>query len=310
MNNNNNQTLKKGRLASLKEHSVGGMVLQYLMITIGLLIYTLGWSVFLIPQKIIGGGVVGASSIIYYISGQTIPVGISNFVLNLILFLIGLKVLGARFGINTIFGIIVASSAFIFYQQIIHVEQYIDASQFDPFMCAIIGAGMAGVGIAMAFNNGGNSGGTDIIALIYTKYHNVSPGTVILVIDVFIIATAIFIPGNTIENIIYGYVVMGVFTFVLDMVIEGNKQSYQIMVFSQKNNEIADVIGNEIGRGVTLLNGWGWYSKKDQEVLMVIARRTDRVEIMKVIKSIDPDAFISIAKTQGVFGANFDTLKL
>jgi uncharacterized membrane-anchored protein YitT (DUF2179 family) len=302
------KSVKKGAIDNFKEHSVGKIIFQYFSITFGLLLYTFGWSVFLIPQKIVGGGVVGVSSIIYLMSG--IPVGVINFLINLILFLIGLKVLGAKFGINTIFGIIVSSLAFILFQQVIHIENFIDATQFEPFMCAVIGAGLSGAGIGIAFNNGGNSGGTDIIALIYTKFHNVSPGTVILFIDIFIIASSIIIPGSSIVNIVYGYVVMGVFSYVLDLMIEGNKQSYQIIVFSQKNDEIADVIGKEIGRGVTLLNGWGWYSKKDQKVLMVIARRTDKVDIMRVIKNIDPNAFISIAKTQGVFGANFDTLRL
>lgn len=295
-------------LEEIKKHSVGRVILQYSMITFGIIIYTFGWSVFLIPQKIVGGGVVGISSIIYL--ATDIPVGVINFAINLVLFAIGVKILGAKFGISTIFGIVVSSFAFIFYQQIIHVDQFIDATQFEPFMCAIIGAGLAGVGIGIAFINGGNSGGTDIIALIYTKYHNVSPGTVILFIDIFIIASSIIVPGSKIENIVYGYVVMGVFSYTLDLMIEGNKQAYQIMVFSKMNDKIADAIGNEVGRGVTLLNGWGWYSKADQKVLMVIARKTDKVKIMSVIKDTDPNAFISIAKTQGVFGKNFDTLRI
>lgn len=308
MRNTSQKILIKNPIKEFKKHSIGNEIFQYIMITFGLFLYAFGWSVFLIPQKIIGGGVVGVSSITYLMSG--IPVGVINFLINLVLFIIGLKILGSKFGIKTIFGILVSSLAFIFYQQVIHIETLIDATQFGPFMCAIIGAGLSGAGIGIAFNHGGNSGGTDIIALIYTKYHNISPGTVILSIDIFIIASSIIIPGSTIENIVYGYIVMGVFSFVLDLMIEGNKQSYQIIVFSKKNEEIADVIGKEIGRGVTLLDGWGWYSKKNQKVLLVIARRTDKIDIMRVIKNIDPDAFISIAKTQGVFGANFDTLRI
>ncbi|MCK9163503.1 MAG: YitT family protein [Bacteroidales bacterium] len=292
----------------IKKTSMGKIILQYSMIGLGILMYTFAWSVFLIPQQIIGGGVAGIASIIFI--GTGIPVGLSNLLINIVLLLIGIKTLGGKFGINTVIGIIIASLAFILWQQIIHIEQYIDATQFEPFMCAIIGAGISGVGIGTTFNYGGNSGGTDIIALIITKYKNISAGTVILYIDIFIIISAFILPGMTITNIVYGYVVMFVFTYVLDLTIEGNKQSYQILVFSNNTDIIADAIGNEVKRGVTIIDAHGWYSKKDQKILMVIARKQDKVEIMRIIKSLDPNAFISIGKTQGVFGQNFDTLRL
>ena len=162
---------------NIKKTSLGKIILQYFMIVVGVLIYTFAWSVFLIPQQIIAGGVAGIASIIYI--GTGIPVGLSNLAINIILLLIGIKTLGAKFGLNTIIGILIASFSFILWQQVIHIEKIIDATQFEPFMCAIIGAGLCGVGIGTTFNNGGNSGGTDIIALIITKYRNISAGTVI-----------------------------------------------------------------------------------------------------------------------------------
>ncbi len=269
--------------------------------------YTFAWSVFLIPQNIVGGGVAGISSIIFL--GTGIPVGISNFAINIVLLLIGIKTLGSKFGINTIFGIVVASLSFILWQQVIHIERIIDATQFEPFMCAIIGAGISGVGIGTTFNYGGNSGGTDIIALIITKYKNISAGTVILYIDIFIIASAFILPEMSITNVVYGYTVMFVFTYVLDLTIEGNKQSYQIMVFSSKADEIADAIGSGVKRGVTIIDAHGWYTKNEQKIVLVIARKQDKVEIMRIIKLLDPAAFISVDKVQGVFGKNFDTLR-
>lgn len=298
----------KNPITNIKKTSTGKIIWQYLMIVLGILAFTFAWSVFLIPTHIIAGGVTGVSSIIYFATG--IPVGISNFAINTILLLIGIKVLGSKFGLNTFIGIALASVSFILWQQVIHIEQIIDARQFDPFMCAIIGAGICGIGAGTTFNNGGNTGGTDIIALMITKFKNISPGSVILYIDIFIIASAMLLPGMKIENIVYGYVVMFVFTYVLDLVIEGNKQSYQIMVFSNNTDLIADAIGNEVKRGVTIIDAHGWYSKKDQKILMVIARKQDKVEIMTIIKAVDPNAFISVAKTQGVFGKNFDTLRL
>ncbi|MDR0972208.1 MAG: YitT family protein [Bacteroidales bacterium] len=288
--------------------SVGKYIWQYSMIIFGIALYTFAWSVFLIPQHIIAGGVAGMSSIIYL--ATNIPVGISNLAINSLLVIVGLKILGPRFGLNTIVGILVASFFFILWQQIIHIEQHINAKEFEPFMCAIIGAGLSGVGLGITFNNGGNSGGTDIIALIVTKYRNITAGKVILSIDIFIIFSALFIlPDMTLTNIVYGYVVMVVFTYILDLTIDGNKQSYQIMVFSNESSLIADAIGQGLKRGVTIMDAHGWYSKKEQKVLMIIAKKQDKVEVMRLIRGIDPNAFISIAKVQGVFGKNFDTLK-
>lgn len=292
---------------SIRKTSTGKIIWQYFMIILGVLMYTFAWSVFLIPQNIVGGGVAGISSIIFL--GTGIPVGISNFAINIVLLLIGIKTLGSKFGINTIFGIVVASLSFILWQQVVHIEQIIDATQFEPFMCAIIGAGISGVGIGTTFNYGGNSGGTDIIALIITKYKNISAGTVILYIDIFIIASAFILPEMSITNVVYGYTVMFVFTYVLDLTIEGNKQSYQIMVFSSKADEIADAIGSGVKRGVTIIDAHGWYTKKEQKIVLVIARKQDKVEIMRIIKLLDPAAFISVDKVQGVFGKNFDTLR-
>lgn len=298
---------KKNSIQKIKTSSIGNSTLQYLMIGLGLMLYTFAWSAFLIPQQIIGGGVAGIASIIYFSTG--VPVGVSNLLINLILLAIGIKTLGGKFGINTVIGIIIASLAFIFWQQILHIERYIDSDQLGPFMCAIIGAGISGFGIGTTFNYGGNSGGTDIIALIVTKYRNISAGTVILYIDIFIIISAIILPEITLTKVVYGYVVMFVFTYVLDLTIEGNKQSYQIMIFSSKADAIADEIGSGLNRGVTMLDAHGWYTKKTQKVIMVIVRKQDKVQIMRLIKEMDPDAFIAVDKVQGVFGKNFDMLK-
>ena len=271
--------------------------------------YTFAWSTFLIPKKIVGGGVSGISTTIYYLTDQILPVGALNLIINALLIIVALRILGAKFGLNTIFGILISSFFFILLQQIIHIESYIDVSSFDPFMCAVIGGGLSGAGIGLAFSMGGNSGGTDIVALIVTKYYNISPGKVIMFLDIVIIGFSILISGK-IEYLVYGYVQMGVMSYALDLVLEGSRQSYQIMVFSQYTTEIANKIGEQVGRGVTLLNAYGWYSKKDQKVLLVIARKTDRQEIMEIVNEIDGKAFISVAKVQGVYGQNFDKLKI
>lgn len=297
-------------LNRIKKAPAWKIFLQYVLIVGGIMMYCFGWSVFLVPNHIIGGGVVGLSSIVYYLTG--IPIGITNFTLNGILLIIGYRILGGKFGFNTLVGMTAASLSLILFQQVLKVQD-IPSLQFEEMEMitkAILGGVMSGLGIGLCFVNGGNSGGSDIIALIVTKYRNVSPGSVILVVDACVITSMLLVPeASGIETLVYCYIVLLVFTYSIDLVVDGQKQTYQITIMSQLNEQIADSIGSEVKRGVTLLNGWGWYTKKDQKVLLVIARRKDKVAIMRIVKQIDPNAFISVAKTQGVYGKNFDTIK-
>ena len=297
-------------LLSVKKRPVWKIVMQYLFIVLGIMLYCFSWTVFLVPKHIIGGGVVGLATIVYYLTG--FPMGITNFVVNGILLIIGYRILGGKFGLNTIIGMTTASLNLILFQQVLEVNnmEYFKFENMELFTRAVLGGALSGIGIGICFVNGGNSGGSDIIALIVTKYRNVSPGSVILVVDAIVIAGTLLVPnGLGVEGMVYCYIVLVTFTYTLDLVVEGRKQTYQITIMSQLNEQIADAIGNEVKRGVTLLNGWGWYTKKDQKVLLVIAQKKDKVEIMRLVKAIDPNAFISVAKTQGVYGKNFDTIK-
>lgn len=297
-------------LLSVKKRPVWKIVMQYLFIVLGIMLYCFSWTVFLVPKHIIGGGVVGLATIVYYLTG--FPMGITNFVVNGILLIIGYRILGGKFGFNTIIGMTTASLSLILFQQVLEVNnmEYFKFENMELFTRAVLGGALSGIGIGICFVNGGNSGGSDIIALIVTKYRNVSPGSVILVVDAIVIAGTLLVPnGLGVEGMVYCYIVLVTFTYTLDLVVEGRKQTYQITIMSQLNEQIADAIGNEVKRGVTLLNGWGWYTKKDQKVLLVIAQKKDKVEIMRLVKAIDPNAFISVAKTQGVYGKNFDTIK-
>ena len=285
------------------------IVFSYIVITFGLALYTFAWAAFLLPAQIVGGGVSGISSILYYAAGVGIPIGILNLVFNAILLVIGFKVLGSKFGANTIYGIIGSSLFFILWQQVLHVENLFVVEEFGNFMCAIIGGALCGMGTGMTFSMGGNSGGTDIIALILSKYYNISPGKVIMYLDIVIIGCSFFV-SHKLENVVFGYIVMVTMTYVLDMVLDGNKQSYQIMVFSAKNAEIGDTVTKEVGRGATLLDAEGCYSHKGQKVLLMLVHKTDKPHVMQIIHRIDTDAFISVSKTQGVFGKNFEKLKL
>ncbi len=285
------------------------IVMSYVVITLGLMLYTFGWSAFMLPMKIVGGGVSGMSAILYYAVGIHVPIGVLNFIFNAILVAIGFKMLGSKFGANTIYGIIMSSLCFILWQQVLRVDTWFDVEHFGVFMCAVLGGVCCGAGIGLSFIMGGNSGGTDIIALIVCKYHNISPGRVIMLIDVVIIGCSFFV-SHKLDNVICGYVVMVVMTYVLDMVLDGNKQSYQVMVFSSKNDEIGDAVTKEVGRGATLLDAEGCYTKNSQKVLLMMVHRTDKPHVMQIIHRIDENAFVSVSKAEGVYGKNFEKLKL
>ncbi len=286
----------------MKRSQIIHIVKTYGLISLGLLIFVLGWTAFLIPSKITAGGIAGVGTLVFYATG--FPVGYTNLIINSILVVVALKILGAKFGFNTIYGILITSLLFIVLQKYI-TEPLVK----DQFMSVLIGSGIAGVGLGIAFTNGGNSGGTDIIALIVNKFYNISPGRVFMYFDLLIIASGYFV-FHSVEKIVYGYVSMAVFAYVIDLWLNGNRQSFQIMIFSKKSKEIARRISEEIGRGVTCLNGYGWYTKKETEVVIVIARKFDKNNIMHIIKETDPESFISVAKVMGVFGQNFEEIKL
>jgi len=279
----------------------------YTIIVFGLLLYALSWTAFLIPHKITGGGVSGIGALVYYSTG--IPMGYTYFVINIGLIFLAVKVLGASFGVKTIFGVTVASILLNVSQSLI-TAPIID----DKFMSVIIGGGIAGAGLGIIFTQGGSTGGTDIIAMIINKYRNISPGRVIMACDVFIIGSSFFVlldmdPIKRIETIVYGYVSMAITAYALDAVLSGSKQSVQIFIFSKKYGEIADRITSTLGRGVTVIDGTGWYTKEDQKVLMTMVRKFEANDVYKMVKELDPDAFISTASVMGVFGKGFERIR-
>ena len=322
-------TLKKSTLTTVKE---------WFLVTCGILIYVLGWSLFLIPNNLIGGGVSGISSMIQYATSGTIQMGYSYFVINAILVVLAIVILGMGFGAKTIYAIILASVALRFMPGMIP-ETIINtlAIQNGKLMSVLMGGLMAGIGIGMSISNGGSTGGTDIIALIYTKYHNVSPGKVILFLDFIIIASSLVIPsyvadidpatgaalldpsGNPmthlmpfadkVTTVVYGLILVTVNSYVLDMYISGQQQSVQLFILSHEYDKIADAITQDLHRGVTVLDGKGWYTKQDTKVLMVLTRKTDLNLMLRYIKQIDPKAFLSVSSVNGVYGKGFDTIK-
>ena len=287
----------------ISTHHVLEVAKNYFFITLGLAIFTFGWSAFLLPVQLMGGGVSGIASLIYF-ANPHIPVGLSAFVINGIFLAAAWKILGSKFCITTGICTAIVSAGFAVFQPMFS-QPLVD----DTFMCAIIGSGLAGFGVALALNYGGNTGGTDIIIMIIGKFRRVAYGKLTMYINVFIIASSYLIT-HSVEKLVYSFVVMIAYTIASDTFLDGHRQTYQFMIFSQKNEEIADQINHEMHRGATLLKGVGSYSKQESDVLLVMAHKSDKTKIMRIIKETDKAAFVSISKTNAVFGKNFDQIQL
>jgi uncharacterized membrane-anchored protein YitT (DUF2179 family) len=278
----------------------------YIIISIGIFIYAFAWKAFLIPNEITGGGVAGIATVLYFVSGAKISTGITILVVNAVLLTVAFYVLGKGFGAKTIYGVIFLSLMFSFLKSPESISGQFNES--DKLICAIIGGILSGAGVVMTFMQGGSTGGTDIVAMILNKYYNTTPGKVFLYCDLVIIGLSYFI-NHDIRTIIYGYVMMGVFSYTVDLLLSGNKQSVQILIFSRKYKEIADSVVFLKKRGVTALDATGWYTQETTKVLIVLVRKQELNDVYRIIKAIDPDALISVSHVMGVFGKGFDIIK-
>ena len=285
---------------------------SYSIITFGLLLYALGWTVFLIPSGLVGGGVTGISAVIFYATG--FPVSWSFFIINAALLAVALKVLGKGFGVKTVFAIVAVTLFLDRLPGLIPQELIEDiAIGNGKLLSAMMGGVFSGAGIAITFTQGGSTGGTDIVALMINKYRNISPGKLILYMDIFIILSSLIIPseasiGERAAIIIYGFVLISVTSYTVDLILSGARQSIQIFIFSQKYQQIADAI-TPTGRGVTVIDGMGWYTKKEGKILMLIVRRTESNFVFRLVREIDKDAFLSVGNVMGVYGKGFEEMK-
>ena len=277
---------------------------DYLMIALGMVMYGIGWTVFLLPNDITTGGVPGIASLVYFATG--LPVQYVYFGINFILLLLAIRILGWKFSIKTIFAVFTLTSFLSIIQQLTANVQLLHD---QPFMACVIGASFCGGGIGIAFSSNGSTGGTDIIAAIVNKYKDVSLGRMIMICDVFIISSCYFIFHDW-RRVIIGFVTLFIIGVVLDWIINSARQSVQFFIFSKKYDEIADRIIKDADRGVTVLDGTGWYSKNNVKVLVVLAKKRQSLEIFRLVKRIDPNAFISQSSVIGVYGEGFDKLKV
>ncbi len=297
------------------------VVKEYALVALGILLYVTGWILFLIPNNLVGGGVSGVAAIVQYATKGFIKIGTTYFVVNAVLLVIAMFVLGKSFGGKTVFAVILASIGLNVLQGLIPAEiTQTLAVDNGKLMSTIMGGILVGVGIGLTMSQGGSTGGTDIIALIVNKYRNVSPGRMILWMDVVIILSSMFVPSyapdgsllpwtEKITTVVYGFILVVVNSTVLDLYLAGSRQSVQVFIFSHKYAEIADEITQNLHRGVTVLNGKVWYTQQSTEVLMVLTRKSDLSLLLRTIKSIDSNAFLSVSSVTGVYGKGFDQIK-
>ena len=295
---------------ALFNSKIGRELKDYVAITLGIMCYALGWAAFMLPYQISTGGVTGISALIYYLTG--IEIQVSYFVINAIFMVFALKILGLKFCIKTLYAI----PALTFFLWLFQVLLRDDAGNLplllgpgQEFMALVIGAGMLGFGIGFVFIYNGSTGGTDILAWIINKYKDVSLGRLIMYGDIIIISSCYFVFHDW-KRVLFGFCVLFIMSVVIDYVVNSNRQSVQFLIFSRKHEEIAESITKELRRGVTLLDGTGWYSKQSTKVVFVLAKKSQSNEIFRLVRDIDENAFISQSNVVGVYGQGFDKLKV
>ena len=287
------------------------MIWEYLVLTIAAFIFAFAWEGFMIPNGMSAGGMMGLCTVVQYATGGAIPASTSYIVLNAALILAAVLLMGIGFGFKTIYCIAISSLAMSLISSTPALHSiagqffYVRESLVIPVLAGVLEA----TGLGLIIRYGGSTGGTDIVALMINKYWPISLSTVFLISDFVIIFLILFIPEKTFADMIYGLIEIVVFTMFIDTIVGGRRSSYQLLVFSDKYEEIADHIINNMDRGVTLLKGQGWYTKSDKNVLLILISQKQFPALSKVIKEMDPRAFISVTNTHNVFGEGFDEIK-
>ena len=277
---------------------------EYLMIALFTAAYAIAVNRILVPHAIVGGGLTGICEVIYFASEMTIPIWLSTLVLNSILLVVAVFTIGWKFCIRTIYGVIVMT----LWLRFIPIPTTPDLT--DPFMAVVLGGLFCGTGLAVIYLNGGSTGGTDIVAMIVNKYKHVSMGRVLFMCDLVIIGCAYFLPEvRSLEKVLFGLTYTFMATTAVDGVMNRIRQSVQFFIFSQRYREIADAIMHDAHRGVTIIDGEGGYSHKESKIVTVLARKSESNKIFKIVRDIDPFAFVSQTQTTGVFGQGFESIR-
>ena len=288
------------------------LIFSYLKIFVGLVIFSIGYTCFMLPYQIMSGGVAGISALIYYSTG--FHASYSFFLINVGLILMAWYTLGWRFCVRTIIATVVVSFMIDNIQAALTEigpdgeEHLMHLVGDQVFMACVIGAMVEGLGLAIVFLAGGSTGGTDIVALTINKYRNISLGRAMLFVDILIVSLSYLI-FRDIERLVACYITLFISINVIDYVVNGARQSVQFTIISKKHTEIAQAVSDKVDRGVTILHGEGWYSKEPRSVLLIMAKKQESRLIFQLIRFIDPKAFVTMSNVEGVFGEGFDKIK-
>lgn len=283
---------------------VADEVRDYIMITVAMVCYCIGWNIFLLPNNITTGGVPGISSVVYW--GTGIPVQTTYFIINAALLLAALKILGLRFCLKTIYAVLLLTTLTTFARSNTGSMHLLTD---QPFMASIIGAIFCGSGVGIGLSFNGSTGGTDIVAAIVHKYRDISLGRVVMMCDIVIITSSYLVFHNW-EQVIYGYVVLLVTAFCIDQVVNAMHRSVQFFIISDKYKEIASRIAVFPHRGATVIEAHGFYTGHEVKMLFIMAKRRESNVIFRIINEIDPKAFVTETNVIGVYGEGFDKFKV
>ena len=289
----------------IQQRQLKQMAKDYVFIFVGICLYSVGYCAFLLPEKIVMGGVTGISTLFYYSLGWN-P-AIMLWVINALLLAIAFRFISMEFTIRTIVGVTLLSLTIGVMQPIFEAHPVITAGE-DKFMHVLIAGLLGGAGLGLAFVHNGSTGGTDIVVALISKFSRMSLGRALQLTDICIISSSYFL-FHSAELIVYGVCFTLVASFMIDYVVRGTHQTVQFLIISKRYEKIADAMNNSLHRGVTILHGEGWYSKTDVEVVMVLCRKYESQYVFNLVKAIDPNAMVSQTFCQGVFGEGFDKIK-
>lgn len=277
------------------KHQKTSMPVQIFLITAGAVIAAIGLELFLVPNDILDGGVIGLSIILSELTPLTLSVFI--ILLNIPFLILGYKRMGMRFTANALYGIVVLSFATGYLHRF-------DVVTDDLFLATVIGAVILGFGVGLVMRMGGALDGTEILAILISKRRPVSVGQTVMIMNVFIFILAGLLVF-TWETTFYSMITYFIASKVIDMVVEGMEESLSVMVISDNPDELAKSLIENVGRGVTFLNGEGAFTNDRKKVIYIVVDRLEMADVRTAIRKADPNAFVIVQRVSEISGSNF-----
>lgn len=261
---------------------------------IGSVLVSIGLEIFLVPNQIIDGGIVGISIILSHVTGWAL--GLFLFILNLPFLLLGYKQIGKTFALSTLFGVTVMSIG----TSLLHSVPVLTK---DPLLASVFGGIILGLGVGLVIRNGGSLDGTEIVAILFNKKTPFSVGEVVMFFNLFILGSAGFFFGW--DHAMYSLIAYYIAFKMIDITIEGFDESKAVWIISDLHKEIGDTLLARLGRGVTYLNGEGGYSGDDKKVIFCVVTRLEQAKLKAIVEEIDTSAFLAIGNIHDIKGGRF-----